>query len=168
MQLFLLITILSLFAMIIWQDFKDRAIDWWLIPALFVVLCADGIMQAGTTTFLKQLSVNLMIVAVQLLVIWLYFIIKNKKVVNIIDSQIGLGDVLFFFVIAAMFEPLNFIMGYTISLLLVLGAWLMLKGKSNVLNTIPLAGGMSVVMSIFILISFLVPSIDRFQNCLLW
>jgi hypothetical protein len=168
-QLTILITSIILLGYLAFQDFKERAISWWLIPVLFVLLSVVGLLQNDWQTFITGVVINLGIIAVQLGVVTLYFSIKHKRFVNIIDTMLGWGDILFFVVLAATLSPINFVLGYTICLLVVLFGWLLYKSIVKPLQaTIPLAGGMAIVLSFVLVLSMAYPQINLYKNILLW
>jgi membrane protein CcdC involved in cytochrome C biogenesis len=72
---------------------------------------------------------------------------KYKKLVNINDEQIGIGDIAFLITIAFLFSPVNFILflllSLTFSLLFVMTSRFILPNK---FKTIPLAGLQAVFL----------------------
>ncbi len=96
---------------------------------------------------------------------------KNKRIVNIIDTYIGLGDVLFFAVMAAAFSPINFIVFYLVSTVLTLISFLVYTFVKKQPGEIPLAGAMSIGMLLLMLLNAFMPSLnfyndDFFISCL--
>lgn len=156
----LLITIVLL-CFLAYQDFRFRAISWWLIPLLLVCFVGKGMSELSWQTYLLGFGVNLTFVAIQLLVVFLYFSLKQRKLIRLVNEQIGLGDILFFVVMAAAFSPLYFVLVYTISLLLVLLFWLSSKLFLNRKNAlIPLAGGQSLVVLIALIVGYWIPAFN--------
>lgn len=140
------IAIISSLIPIIYEDFKFRAIHWyWLVVLLALVL----ITQPFDST---QIAFNVFFLLIQFLGLTIYFSIKNKQLTNIVDNYIGMGDLLFFIPLCWLFTPTAFIFFFTASLLFSLIGFLLLKQfwKKN-LETIPLAGTMSICMIIVLL-----------------
>ena len=74
--------------------------------------------------------------------------------VNIINSYMGLGDILFFAVITTAFSPVNFIIFYVAGLLFTLIAYKIYIGLNKAgSKEIPLAGTLSVAMMVVLLIN---------------
>jgi hypothetical protein len=95
--------------------------------------------------------INLGFLALQILLLSVYFSVKNKRLINIFDGLLGLGDILFLLSITVYLSVLNFLFFYIISLILILLTWLIgqiISDKKS--KEIPLAG-----MQAFILIVFL-------------
>ena len=141
---------ISFLSIIIFQDFKQRQISWILIPLLFILLSLISVQETGgIKTSLQLFLVNCVFIFFQLICLTVYFSIKERKLNNIINTYIGIGDVLFFIVLAAAFSPLNFIIFYVFSLILtVVGVLLLKLFKPFSLKEIPLAGTMSLALII--------------------
>ena len=93
-------------------------------------------------------------VAFQLLMMMGYFTLKNRKWTNIINTYIGIGDILFFLILSLAFSPVNFIIFFLGSLLLTIGGYSIYKiFKSNVNTEIPLAGTMAIILMICVIYS---------------
>jgi len=113
---FLLITIPLLF--IIYEDFKYRAIHWiWLVVFIGLII---GLLPIEPITVL----VNLALIGFQLLGLTLYFSLKEKKFINIVNQFLGIGDILFFIPLCFLFTPENLIWFFVCSLIFTLLAFL--------------------------------------------
>ena len=152
---------------IVIQDFKQRQISWFLIPLALTgfickaLLCREHIL----THFL----INFLFISVQLIFLTAYFSIKNKKLFNIIDTYLGLGDVLFFLVLCTVFSPLNFIAFYIISLIITLAAVLIYNfSAAKKTHSIPLAGAMAAGLILLIAINWFYPQVNFYDDtCIL-
>ncbi|MFA6400438.1 MAG: hypothetical protein WCX31_02265 [Salinivirgaceae bacterium] len=135
--------LLSLFLLIIiYQDFKHRAIWWPVLPMAFLLQLAMAIKSLGISEAFYNFILNLGIVCIQLSVLYAYFLIKHRSLrIPFFKQYLGLGDVLFFLVLAAAFAPFNFVLVLICLLIISLIAGLFLNHKSK---TIPLAGIMAV------------------------
>ncbi len=144
--------LLLLLVTVVLQDFKHRLISWPLIPLLLLCFLANGLIKTPMAELLQYTLFNSGFILLQLLVLTFYISIKNKKFVNIVDSYMGLGDILFFAVITTAFSPVNFILFYLAGLVFTLISHRIYiainKGGSK---EIPLAGTMSLVMIITVL-----------------
>lgn len=130
-----------------WQDFKTRLLSLWLIVAFAT---ANALFSVETYWWLGLLENALVCLAYLLLLylcLQLYFYMKHRRFQKIIDTQLGLGDVLVLFAIGLGLEPALMIwffsLGFAVSLLISL--WLFAKAQS-----IPLAGLMALNYLIFL------------------
>ena len=135
---------------IIYEDFKFRAIHWyWLLLVL-----AFGFLHFGFHG--KQSLINLVLLGFQYAFISFYFSVKEKRIVNIVDKYLGLGDILFLLPLALFFSPANFLLFLILSLIGTLCAVVITRiiNKSNY-STIPLAGFQSIFLMIIIWMGWL-------------
>lgn len=132
-----------------YQDFRYRAISWWLIPVLVLAFGYMEISTIGGDQFLANIALNLGFIVFQLAVLTLYFSIKNREFINIINIYLGIGDVLFFVVLASVFSFVNYIFFLVTSFVLVMTGFMIFKNiKRNTNPEIPLAGAMSLILVI--------------------
>jgi hypothetical protein len=150
--LLLKILVLTLLLTIFIQDFKTRAVYWVAFPILFTSLCIlHYIKYYAFSEIWQPTLVNFAFLALQISLISLYFSIKNKRFVNIVNGLLGLGDILFLLSITAYLSALNFLFFYVISLLLVLLAWSVRQSISVKKNReIPLAGMQALILMVFL------------------
>jgi hypothetical protein len=146
LKLLVLITL----GVIIAQDMVSRAVYWIVFPLLLTLL---GLLHYQIDRFgLWQPTLfNLGFLALQLLLLSLYFSVKQRRIVNIVDSLIGLGDVLFLFSLTVYFSVLSFLFFYILSLVFVLLFWpvcITMIRKRN--KGIPLAGMQALLLIIFL------------------
>ena len=104
----LLVILTIVLSVIIYQDFKSREISWFLIPLLLTIGCTNALINIDFTSFLTYSSINLTTVILNLLGVTIFVSLKEKKITNIVDSYLGLGDILFFLVLTVLFSPINF------------------------------------------------------------
>lgn len=170
-RLIVVISILALAVLvaIMYQDFRQRQVSIALFVALFAILCIEAYtMQSNFMSLLKNFLLNAGFVFVQLGCIKVYFLLKNKKNTPVIDTYIGMGDVLFFFISCIAFSVGNFVMFYLISLITALiGAIAYMRIKNAKDFEIPLAGIMSSIMSLCIGYKLIDGSLNFYQDTLL-
>ncbi len=148
-----------------WQDFRTRRIAWWLLPVLAVALLAAGLQHTPGREIGKAFALNLAFLFVQLLLVWLWMAFREKKFSNLINTQIGLGDVLFMGCVALAFSTVNFLLFYTLgmvaTLLIVVTVRLL---RPHVNREIPLAGALA--LPLIALCSFRIadPGIDFYSD----
>ena len=129
---------------IIWQDFKDRAIHVGFLLA-FIILSMISAWQ--TALPFHEWIMNLGFILFILGILSFYFSMKNRRWVNIIDSYLGLGDVVFFIGLCFLFPLVNMLAFFVFSLvfsLIVYGIITLFKKGEH--NNIPLAGLMGICL----------------------
>lgn len=146
MEAFILVIPLSA---IIFEDFKFRAIHWYWIVFLFILTAYFFPFNKGV------ILANATYIVFQVLVLSIYYSIKNKQWTNIINTYLGIGDVLFLIPLCLIFSLPNFmvflIISFTVSLLIHSLTNLVRREKTQ---TIPLAGYMSIVLIIFLFFQY--------------
>lgn len=151
---------------IVFQDFKHRAISWYLVPFTFLALLIKGLLTTSATTiFLKDSLFNAAFILVQLLLISVYISIKNKKRTNIVNSYLGIGDILFFVVLCMAFSPANFIVFFIVSLVLTLIGFIVYRiAVKSAKAEIPLAGAMALLLIMLIVAGKFIPGFNVYND----
>jgi|SRR3989344_8714186 len=149
---------------IAFQDFKQRAISWFLIPLLLIGFVYTAFQNSRYEIVLKDVAFNLSFIMLQLVLLTVYMSVKNKKIVNIVNTYIGIGDILFFVVIAAAFSPFNFIVFYLTSTILTLFGFMLYALIKKSTKEIPLAGSMASVMIVLMAINFCFPNLNFYND----
>lgn len=139
-----------IFLIIIYQDFKERAISAWTLPLIFII----GICLAWSNNLwqLWFLYFNVIFIGIQLLGVSFYFSLKQREWINITQRYLGIGDIGFFIAITPLFAPVHFCLFFIGALILILlgaGAYHLSIKK---LKTIPLAGAMSICWFLYSLL----------------
>ena len=156
------ISIIFLLFTIVIQDWKDRAVYWFIFP----ILACTGILKASVSPGLDQYLISNWLISLSFLtintvILIFYLSIKNKKFVNI-TTYIGLGDLLFFITLIFFGTFIHFILFYTGSLAVSLIIWLTVK-KYAKHEHIPLAG-LQALCLIFVWICILITKYDTYQD----
>jgi Flp pilus assembly protein protease CpaA len=162
--------LLSLFTLvclgfICYQDMRYRAVYWICFPVLAVSLFLLKQQKAEWEESLTQTALGSLFFGIQLLVLWIYFSIKNKRFVNVTLNYLGLGDILFLFAIAFYLSPVNYILFYVGSLVIVLLYTLaqrILQKKAS--QEIPLAGLQALLLSLLMVLSLVKPSLKPYTD----
>lgn len=165
MELTLLFILLGLLALVVFQDFKSRSISWFLIPLLFAAFIGSALLKIDTQEFITYSGINLIIISMNLLGVTLFVWLKEKKLKNIVDSYLGLGDILFFLVLTTVFSPLNFIVFYLGSIILITviyGSIILFNKQTKTL--IPLAGAMSVLLIMVLIADVMLSRFNVYQD----
>jgi Flp pilus assembly protein protease CpaA len=148
-----------------WQDFRTRRISWWLIPLLAAAFLLAGLQRTPVGEIGKAFALNLVFLFVQLLLVWAWIALRAKKLTNLINTQIGLGDVLFMCCVALAFSTVNFLLFYTLGMVATLFLVVIarfLRPKIN--NEIPLAGALALPLIALCSIRVIDPTIDFYSD----
>jgi Flp pilus assembly protein protease CpaA len=146
----LLWSLLILCSVIIaYQDFKDRLISLWLIFLFTAVNVGQYLYENSIYQFIENTIFCVCYFLITFLIIFLFYYLRTGKREKIMDSKIGWGDVLLFLSIGFCIEPVTMVYFFTVSFIIALGAYcLFFRSKSS----IPLAGLLSSLYSVFVLI----------------
>ena len=119
------------------QDFKERAVYWFLFPLLGLGLGWLHYNLVLQELFFSHILINLLLVTLILLILYAYsrFIAKKK----FIDHSFGLGDLCLFYAFALGFPSVSFIILFSCSILFSAIVFFALHKKLQ-LKTVPLAG----------------------------
>ena len=129
------------------QDFRERRIYWLLVPSAFLLFFLSSVKTVGIAEGIKFSLYNALFFILQLILIFLYYLIKHRELTNIINRYLGLGDVLFVLAICPAFSPANFILFYLAGLILALATFFVLGLIQRDKNKeIPLAGVLSIAL----------------------
>ena len=145
------IIIILVLLSIVWQDFKSYVLYWFIPPVLIVLFFLRSWQMTGLNLEIQYIGINLLFVVLQVSIVYMYYVLKNRKLIPMIDKYIGWGDILFLVCLSFAFSPLNFIFFYIISLIIILiiyGSWYMFNGS---LRKIPLAGMQALLLLISII-----------------
>lgn len=146
---------------IAWQDFKFRAVYWWLFVLLMAGLSALTYVETSGSLIKEHLLYNCSFLGVQLLFLTLYFSVKQKRLVNIFADYFGLGDLLFLLSITVYLSFLNYLFFYLFSLLVVIVVSLGGRALSKNSNPkIPLAGEQAIILLALMIVDLLSSKID--------
>jgi len=154
LMIFYIVTFLILI-IFLFQDLKFRGINWFLFPLLL-----------GITLFLNpsqlspsytQMLMSILFLTVNLLVLFIYVSLKNKRLINIFKTHFGIGDVLFFIAVIPLFSFRNFILFFITGMIVSMVLHLLLKHKQKKI-TIPLAGYLSAYLILILTINIFKPN----------
>jgi hypothetical protein len=145
-------------SVIAFQDFRQRAVSWFLFPIFGLCGCFLSYFTLGSFSIvLGHITFNSLFLILQYLLLKGFFILRHSS--HIINSKIGLGDILFLLSATCYFSFLNYVSFYIFSLLFSLIAYLLvcrIKSSANdQQHTIPLAGLQSVFIILYIGLSAL-------------
>lgn len=147
---------LILLGIVLVQDFKERAINWMLIPAIAVVFLWKTMLENSLEEIIPSVTSNLIIVTSILLVTGGYFFLKTKSF-RFADRALGWGDILLLFVLCPALHPVAFMLFLSCSFVLTLlgfGIYYLWSGKTIL---IPLAGCLAFFMMLHIGLDYFSP-----------
>lgn len=156
MVVFLNIAILLFLLVIMYEDFKNRTIHTFLPFLLFICLVAKYYTSANLGNHIQTIGINIVFLIIQILLAMLFFTIKEKKMVNIFESYLGVGDILFLLSLSPAFSTINFIIFYTISLAIIAILYLVAATTKwvNRNHQIPLAGLQAILFIVVLCTEF--------------
>lgn len=148
---FFLIPSIALLALILYQDLKYRAVSWLLFPVTCICLFILEHPWENWLQFSENLVFNLGFIFLNLGLLLLFFKIKKVTIKGMLNQFIGIGDILFFLILAIILPfptfPIFFISSLILSLALALIAF---RNK-----TTPLAGLQALFLAIHLSLDFL-------------
>jgi hypothetical protein len=164
MERFIDILCIATLGILSWQDFRSRKIAWWLLPILAGVFLMSSMQKNSAGEMTREFLLNIIFLIAQFLFLWIWFLIKNKRISKIMDTQIGWGDVLFMICIALAFSPANFLVFYVLGMIATLLATITFRLlRSGKENEIPLAGALALPLIVLICIRLIDPG-KNFYN----
>jgi hypothetical protein len=148
--------ILVVLAMIFVQDLRSRSVYWFWFPVLLVLFIAAGILQYRSFTAIGETAfINCVFLALQFLLVSLYFSLKNRKWVNVTTGLLGWGDILLLLSVAFYLSVLNFLLFYMVSLIGALLTWLIWQAIADQKDKhIPLAGLQAIFLGAFLTVDW--------------
>lgn len=135
--------------LVLFQDYRKRMIHLFLPVVVFLL----GLLINYSSESLELVSIvyNCSFILVNFTGLVLYFSIKDRSFANPIDTQIGLGDLVFFVAITPLFNLKTFVLFFVFGLVfsLLLHATMLVFKK---VKTIPLAGYLSLFLVLNIVV----------------
>jgi hypothetical protein len=142
--IFLILILLSSIA-ITYQDFKYRLISVWVIVVFAMVSVGDYLYLNGPYQLLENGIMLLLYILLSYLSLVLFYYLKTRSFVKLIDNKIGLGDILLIMIIGLCLEPMTMIVFFTLTFFLsVVLQIALIRNKS-----VPLAGIVAISFTIY-------------------
>lgn len=140
------------FLAICYQDFKERAVYWWLYLLVFVLFSLEALLRKSF--HLQESLINLGFLSIQYIVVIVYFGIKNGEFKWFLLDDFGLGDAVLIITLA-VFLPNDFFLFVYLSSLISSLLWVVVMNKiTSKSYSIPLAGVLSIVMVLITTLSY--------------
>ncbi|WP_208112289.1 hypothetical protein [Pedobacter metabolipauper] len=142
-----------------------RAVYWVCFPLLAVVFVILKYRLTDTQQTVSDAAYCISFLLVQLFILWIYFLIKHKKPVNIANGYLGWGDILFLLTAAFYLSPVNYVIYYILSLILVLTYVVLKTSLSKKTDKhIPLAGLQAAILALFLIIDYISPKLTLYAD----
>lgn len=149
-MLYFKLLLVSVFAIILYQDFKNRLVYWFLYPIIGILAFVVQLHNVPLRLAFFNLGINLLFVSLILGISFIYIRFRNLNFKN----TIGIGDVLFFIFISGSFAIVSFLILFVFALFFSLILHMVLSSKEND-KTVPLAGYMALFFGSVYAITFL-------------
>ena len=145
------ILILFCLAFLFYQDWRHRAVYWLVFPVMLVLLGGLSFSDSTLSSVSEYLIFNTGFLISQLILLTIYFSVKEKRLVNISRNHLGWGDILFLFCLCFYLSPVNYLFFYISSLfLLAVCAIVLVMRNGDRQVQIPLAGLQGLFFMLFL------------------
>ena len=132
------------------QDFRYRGISWYhfLTLGIFLYLSKGGV-EIG------EVLINLVFLCIVFALLTVWFSFKERRLLNLLEHHIGLGDLLFLTCIALYLPFSSFFLFYLLSTLIILvGVGLYVTSRKPKDFTVPLAGLQALLLLVAMTLSW--------------
>jgi hypothetical protein len=146
--------------LITYQDFKFRAVTWFFFPLLAAILIGESMYHEIWSITVEYFIINASFMIIQLLTVTLYLSFRHRSFIRIWHQYLGLGDILFLFILCFFFSPINLIIFYLSSLIIAILVTLVLRRSYSSFSLIPLAGIQSALLTLLIMLNIFINAID--------
>ena len=128
------------------DDVKFRHISLWQLVLALLLVVSLGLLSIAWQTLLTYAAINISIIGFQLVVVWAYFSIKNKRVIALTSHYLGLGDILIMIVYCFCLWPPYFVLFLIVSCLIsIISFTIYQQLHKEAVQTIPFAGIMALI-----------------------
>lgn len=133
-------------SILLFQDFKFRKVNLYVMIFLFFLNLFLGYSLIHNDIFILT-GINVLLVLFLLLSLFIYYSIKNKKIYNITDQELGKGDIIMLLVLTPSFLSFNLMMFIILSIIVSILFALVVNIKS-----IPFAGIIALIYMAYTLL----------------
>ena len=135
------IVLIAMLLLVIFQDLKQRAIH----VSLPVIICGLAIAKFKLAAYpLQELLTTSIFLGIIIFGLFIYVSVKSKKIVNSIDSSIGLGDIVFFVAIIPLFFSTSYVLFFITGMLISIFGHIFFNKRKDL--HVPLAGYLSMYL----------------------
>lgn len=158
----MILTFIFLFSALVfisYTDFRERKV--FLINLFICFLSITYIHFKKTAVFEVYIYTILLNACIVVVILSILFLYSRFKLQQKLSNVLGLGDILFFFILASGFPTVSFLIIFVISLVFSLILYLVLQTilKSN---TVPLAGLQSVFLLFILVLNIVFKIVDLY------
>jgi hypothetical protein len=151
---------LVLLLVLFYQDARERSFSVFLIIGLLPLFIGYNLLSISFEQFSRHIIFNLVFTMLNLLVLTIYFSIKNRRLVNIADTYLGWGDILLFLLMSFLLSPVNYLSFFFIIPFLIISFVIISRLFSyRAGKEIPLAGIQSAGLSVLFCITLISDSV---------
>lgn len=145
MEMLMYIILFLILCVLAFQDFKEREISGLLIIFLFIVSFTINSYHFSIWSSLQNILFNGVFILMEIIGLALYFSIRHGKLINPIDTFIGMGDLLFLIAVSALFSFQQYLLFFSVSLFTILLLYFIPSIKLGwEKKKIPLAGVLAI------------------------
>lgn len=141
------IIVCILFLILVYQDFKNREVNVYVLSGIFLCNGFITYREIGFQVFVL-FSINILIVTFLIVGLMVYSRIKNKTYTKMLDNEFGRGDLATLVAITPLFLPLNLLIVIIFSVVLSILVSLPLNIKK-----IPFAGFVSITLIFYLILN---------------
>jgi len=147
-----------LLCLVAWQDFRERAISVWLLVLLTVSEFLYKYVQTGAENLLLQFAQNSLIIFSQLIIIWTYTIVKNRKWINLFRTGFGIADLILLLILGINFAPFIFVLFMLGGCVIAISSTLIVRLFFQITDqTVQLAGYLSIWTLLVMILTVMFP-----------
>ena len=147
-DLLIFIVLIGVLAVTIYQDCKYQLIHV-SIPVILLILSLWNFLHKEIP--LRELIPSTVFLVLVITGLFVYVSLKSKKLVNPIDSFLGLGDILFFLAIIPLFYVTSYVVFFISGMFFSAITHLLLGGNKK--EHLPLAGYLSIYLIVLLLVN---------------
>lgn len=158
MKIIITLLLILILGILFYQDLKERKVSFWILVLGILLGGILHFLEQQSIVFLTNVGVNICFVTVIFGILCVYAKLKLKKEIL---KVFGIGDLLFFVLLAVSLPILSFLMVFVFSLIFSLIVFLLLKNKLKE-KTVPLAGLQSLFLALVLIANKMIPTIDLY------
>jgi hypothetical protein len=145
---FIIVILLGLLLfLVVYQDFRFRAVSLILFPMILLLSFLHSSLLWSSQISLFNTAINFLFTTLQLLLVYSWFSFKNRKFLPVNNKYLGIGDVCFLYSITPIFQPETLIIFSLVALLLILIIYgIIILIKKDYQYKIPFAGLFAVLI----------------------
>jgi len=126
----------------VFQDIKDRGIH---VLVLICIGLLTIVLNYKLNYNWSDIGYSVLFLSVNISILFIFLSVKNKKMINLFENYLGMGDVVFFLAVIPLFSFRNFILYFIVGMFISMFFHLVFNKFQNY-DTIPLAGYLSIFL----------------------